>query len=70
MISATADVVQRKAGNLTTGDSSFETVIGLTAVIVAVTEETPRVLVARRMHHDLATPAQQGRSAAPEESRI
>ena len=34
--------------------------IGLTAVIVAVTEEDPRVLVARRMTHDLATPAQQG----------
>jgi len=34
--------------------------IGLTAVIVAVTDEDPRVLVARRMTHDLATPAQQG----------
>ncbi|RJF87515.1 hypothetical protein D3874_11200 [Oleomonas cavernae] len=39
------------------------TSIGLTAVIVAVTDEDPRVLVARRMTHDLATPAQQGLSA-------
>ena len=36
------------------------TVTGLTAVILAVTEETPRVLVVRRMSHDLATPAQLG----------
>ncbi len=34
--------------------------VSLTAVVVAVTEEVPRVLVARRMRHDLATPAQQG----------
>lgn len=37
--------------------------IGLTAVVVAVTEEDPRVLVARRMTHDLATPAQAGTGA-------
>lgn len=37
-------------------------VLGLTAVIVAVTDETPRVLVVRRMRHNLATPAQQGTS--------
>ncbi len=52
---------------MSSGDISSETVIGLTAVIVAVTDETPRVLVARRIHHDLATPAQQGRSAAPQD---
>jgi len=40
------------------------TVTGLTAVILAVTDETPRVLVVRRMSHDLATPAQRG-SADP-----
>ncbi|QJE74101.1 hypothetical protein HHL28_14295 [Aerophototrophica crusticola] len=34
------------------------TVLGLTAVIVAVTDEVPRVLVVRRMTHDLATPEQ------------
>ncbi|TWB18575.1 MULTISPECIES: NUDIX hydrolase [Nitrospirillum] len=33
--------------------------IGLTAVIVAVTREVPRVLVVRRLTHDLATPQQQ-----------
>lgn len=34
--------------------------LSLTAVIVAVTDEVPRVLVARRMTHGLATEAQQG----------
>jgi hypothetical protein len=38
-------------------------VVGLTAVIVAVTDEVPRVLVARRISHDLATPAQRGHAA-------
>lgn len=38
-------------------------VVGLTAVIVAVTDEVPRVLVARRISHDLATPAQRGHVA-------
>lgn len=32
--------------------------IGLTAVILAVTEEVPRVLVVRRMRHDLASASQ------------
>lgn len=32
--------------------------LGLTAVIVAVTDEVPRVLVVRRLTHDLATPEQ------------
>ena len=39
------------------------TSLGLTAVIVAVTEESPRILVVRRMRHDPATPTQRG---APE----
>jgi hypothetical protein len=43
-------------------------VIGLTAVIVAVTDEIPRVLVVRRMSHDLATPAQRGQDAADRDS--
>jgi hypothetical protein len=37
-----------------------ELAVGLTAVIVAVTHEIPRVLVVRRMTHELATPAQKG----------
>lgn len=37
-----------------------QTALGLTAVIVAVTEEVPRVLVVRRLTHDLATPEQRG----------
>jgi hypothetical protein len=37
-----------------------DTVIVLTAVVVAVTEEIPRVLVVRYVTHALATPAQQG----------
>ena len=43
-------------------------VLGLTAVIVAVTQEVPRVLVVRRMTHDLAMPEQAtaaGPSTAP-----
>ena len=37
-----------------------ELAVGLTAVIVAVTQEVPRILVVRRMTHELATPAQKG----------
>ena len=37
-----------------------ELAVGLTAVIAAVTHEIPRVLVVRRMTHELATPAQKG----------
>ncbi len=37
--------------------------ISLTAVVVAVTEEVPRVLVARRVRHQLATAPQQGGEA-------
>lgn len=47
---------------------STEIVIGLTAVVVAVTEQTPRVLVVRRMRHGLATPAQQGANAVLDDS--
>jgi hypothetical protein len=39
-------------------------VVGLTAVILAVTDEVPRVLVVRRVAHPLATPAQLGQPAA------
>lgn len=38
-----------------------KTALGLSAVIVAVTNEVPRVLVVHRMMHELATPAQRGR---------
>jgi hypothetical protein len=44
------------------------TAIGLTAVILAVTDEVPRVLVVRRMSHDLATPAQRGSSLSVADS--
>jgi len=36
--------------------------LGLTAVIVAVTDEVPRVLVVRRMTHDLAPPEQRAQA--------
>lgn len=40
-------------------------IIGLNAVIVAVTEdETPRALIVRRVHHALATPALKGQAQA------
>ncbi len=42
--------------------------MGLTAVILAVTEEVPRVLVVRRMSHTLATPAQRGSGVARADS--
>lgn len=44
------------------------TLVGLTAVIVAVTDEVPRVLVVRRMSHELATPAQRGQPVLPADS--
>lgn len=43
-----------------TARESSAPVIGLTAVILAVTDEVPRVLIVRRMSHALATPAQMG----------
>ncbi len=39
-----------------------ELAVGLTAAIVAVTQEVPRILVVRRMTHALATPAQKGQT--------
>lgn len=45
------------------GAASPSITLSLSAVIVAVTEEVPRVLVARRVRHDLATPSQQGAAA-------
>ena len=44
------------------------TLVGLTAVIVAVTDEVPRVLVVRRLSHELATPAQRGQPVLPADS--
>jgi len=49
-------------------NESKQMLINLTAVIVAVTQEVPRVLVVRRIRHDLATPAQRGSSVAPSDS--
>jgi hypothetical protein len=46
------------------------TVVGLTAVILSVTDEAPRVLIARRMQHPLATPAQRGQPAPELDSPI
>lgn len=48
--------------------SPTTTILTLAAVVVAVTEEVPRVLVARRVRHDLATPAQQGAPALAADS--
>lgn len=45
-----------------------QAVLSLTAVIASVTEEVPRILVARRMEHALATPAQQGQPPLPADS--
>ena len=39
-------------------EDANQTALGLSAVIVAVTDEVPRVLVVRRVTHELATPAQ------------
>lgn len=47
---------------------SESTIIGLNAVIVAVRDLSPRVLVVRRASHALATPAQRGEPAAEGES--
>lgn len=45
---------------LSVSATSLGATLSLTAVVVAVTDEVPRVLIARRMQHGLATPAQQG----------
>lgn len=47
-----------------------QTALGLSAVIVAVTNEVPRVLVVRRMTHELATPVQRGRLPVSGESGL
>ena len=47
-----------------------KTALGLSAVIVAVTDETPRVLVVRRMTHELATPAQREREPRDGETSL
>lgn len=46
------------------GTRTGTAVIGLTAVIVAVTEETPRILTVRRVGHALASPVRRGMTEA------
>lgn len=53
---------------MTSSPAAPAAVIGLTAVIAAVTDEQPRVLVARRMAHGLATDAQRGGPGIPHDS--
>ncbi|WP_282607481.1 NAD regulator [Pelagibius sp. Alg239-R121] len=43
-------------------------VVGLTAVVLAVTDEVPRVLVVRRLSHPLSTPAQRGSESSQVDS--
>ncbi len=47
-----------------------EAVIGLNAIIVAVTDEVPRILTVSRATHALATPAQMGEPAADADSPV
>lgn len=47
-----------------------ETVIGLSAIIVAVTDEVPRVLTVSRAAHALATPRQLGEPASDADSPV
>ena len=47
-----------------------EAVIGLNAIIVAVTDEVPRILTVSRASHALATPAQMGEPAADADSPV
>ncbi|CAN0103845.1 unnamed protein product, partial [Discosporangium mesarthrocarpum] len=47
-----------------------EAVIGLNAIIIAVTDEVPRILTVSRASHALATPAQMGEPAADADSPI
>ena len=47
-----------------------KTALGLSAVIVAVTNETPRVLVVRRVTHELAAPAQKRLEPRGEETTL
>ncbi len=50
------------------GDASA--VIGLNAIIIAVTDEVPRILTVQRAAHSLATPAQKGESEAWADSPV
>lgn len=72
LTSCRASVTARDAdgdrGHVRKMNEARPTVVGLTAVIVAVTDEIPRVLVVRRMSHDLATPAQRGHDGSDSES--
>ncbi len=52
------------------GVAAEQTVIGLNAIIVAVTDEVPRILTVRRAAHSLATPAQMGEPAAWADSPV
>ena len=52
------------AGQHETVMDTPQTVVGLTATVLAVTEEVPRILIVRRMRHHLATPAQRGSSTS------
>lgn len=52
------------------GVAADQTVIGLNAIIVAVTDEVPRILTVRRAAHSLATPAQMGEPAAWADSPV
>ena len=45
-------------------------VIGLNAIIVAVTNEVPRILIVQRAAHSLATPAQRGEADSYEDSPV
>ena len=45
-------------------------VIGLNAIIIAVTDEVPRILTVQRAAHSLATPAQKGESEAWADSPV
>jgi len=45
-------------------------VIGLNAIIIAVTDEVPRILTVQRAAHSLATPAQKGEAEAGSDSPV
>ena len=55
-------------GDASTGQQSA--VIGLNAIIIAVTDEVPRILTVQRAAHSLATPAQRGEAEAWADSPV
>ena len=56
-----ATLITSKRRQASDGDThGSDTVVGLSAVVISVTEEVPRVLVVRRATHSLATPALMG----------